>query len=376
MLTQTEQTYFRLLRLALWGGKEAFPVIRAEEWPDLLRLSERQGTAPLLYDLILQDEREGLNVALQQQMKAVSAHSMVLQEQQKAVRRQATRALTEAGIPVVQLKGLTLARHYDKPYLRACGDVDIYVGKANYHQGAKVLRETFPDAPRFDTEEDYFRHYNLNVGPVPVEMHRVSHSFSHPRDERIYDAMEQESLLKNPYRYTGDEDTWLEPAEDFNVLFVFLHSWEHFITETASIRQLVDLAMLLKDTQSSSLEAYLRRNLRRLHVLHAWQLYAYILVHYIGLPAGKCPLYTPHAAERANRLLEFILRAKPLKRRSEQDGAPKNVLLRKLYTFKVRTREARDIARFEPHYARHMVVTNVAQSLVRFLKGQNTRHWE
>lgn len=376
MLTPTEQIYFRLLRLALWGEKEAFPAILAEEWPDLLRLSERQGTAPLLYDLILQEEREGLNAAFQQQMKAVSAHCMVLQEQQKAVRRQATRALTEAGIQVVQLKGMTLARHYDKPYLRSCGDVDIYVGKDNYHQGAKVLRETFPDAPRFDTEEDYFRHYNINVGPVPVEMHRVSHSFAHPRDERMYDALEQESLLKSPYRYQDEAENWLEPAADFNVLFVFLHSWEHFVTETASIRQLVDLAMVLKDAKSPGLEAYLKRNLSRLHVKHAWQLYAYILVHYIGLPADQCPLYTPHAAERANRLLEHILRAKPLKRNAEQEAAPKNVLLRKLYTFKVRTREARDIARFEPHYARHMVVTNVAQSMMRFLKGQNTRHWE
>lgn len=379
MLNRIEQSYFRLLRMALWGREgDAFPAleIQPDEWPLLLRLAERQGTAPMLYDILLQEEHEGITAAMQQQMKAVSAHCMMMQQQQRAVREQATRALNAQGIKVVQLKGMTLSRHYPKPYLRSCGDVDIFVGKENYHAGARVLRETFPDAPRFDTEEDYFRHYNINVGPVPVEMHRVSHSFSHPRDERLYDRLEQEALHCNPYCHTDEEGSWLEPAEDFNVLFVFLHSWEHFVTETASIRQFTDLAMLLRNTQTPHLEAYLKKNLRRLHVLHAWQLYAYILVNYIGLPVTACPLYTDGAAERAELLLERILRGAPGRYTEKNASVPKNILGRKLYTFKVRTRDAKAIARFEPHYARHMVITNIVQSLMRFLKGQNTRHWE
>jgi hypothetical protein len=378
MLTIAEEMYFRLLSAALWGGDaERVRVdLRGEDWPYLLHLAERQGTAPLIYDVLLREERDGLTPAMEQQMRAVSAHCMMLQEQQLHVRWQATHALNGQGIPVVQIKGFTLARHYPKPYLRSCGDVDIFVGKENYHAGAKVLRDTFPDAPRFDTEEDYFRHYNINVGPVPVEMHRVSHSFAHPCDERRYDRLEQESLHRHPLTVKNELGTWLEPEEKFNVLFVFLHSWEHFVTETASIRQFADIAMLLKNASSPDLTAYLKRNLRRLHVLEAWQLYAYILVHYLGLKPEACPLYTPRARVRAERLLAYILRIKPRKPAEKEGTAPRNVLLRKLYTFRARTRDARFVAQFSPRYARHMVMTNIAQSFVRFLRGQNTRHWE
>ncbi len=378
MLTPVEDCYFRLLRAALWGGDTEHVDVNLndEDWHKLLYIAERQGTAPLIYDVLLSEERKGLTPVMKQQMCAVSAHSMMLQQQQLHVRLQATAALNKAGIQVVQIKGFTLARHYPKPYLRSCGDVDIYVGKANYHAGAKVLRETFPDAPRFDTEEEYFRHYNINVGPVPVEMHRVSHSFSHPRDSRRYDHLEQEALLHHPQQVLYESNSWLEPEEKFNVLFVFLHSWEHFVTETVSVRQFADLAMLLRDAAMPDLSAYLKRHLRRLHVLEAWQLYAYILVHYLGLPREKCPLYTSRAREQAERLLAYILRAKPRLQAEKQGSAPRNVLLRKLYTFRARTREAQFIAKFSPCYARHMVVTNIAQSFVRFLRGQNSRHWE
>lgn len=368
--------YFSLLCAALWQTPEpSLPTLSTDEWAALLRLSNRQGTAPLIFDLLLRHDYPGLTPDLVQQMKSIAAQTMLLQEQQRQIMRQATSALRAGGIEPVLLKGLTLARRYPQPFLRACGDVDLYVGKEAYHPGAKILRETFPDAPRFDTEEEYFRHYNINVGPVPVEMHRVSRSFSHPRDARLYDRLEEDGLVCKRVLVNDGEDTYFEPEEKFNILFIFLHSWEHFVTETASLRQLTDLALLLAQCSDPNLKDYLETNLSYLHLTQAWQLYAYILVRYLGLPLEKCPLYTDREAERSERLLEQILHGER-PRPKETGHAPRNVILRKLYTFIVRTRDAHEIARFCPTYARHMVVTDIAQSWNRFLKGQNTRHWE
>ena len=364
------QTYFALLRNALWGTSEEPATIETD-----LSFARRQATGTLIADQLLLRSQDP---ALRLSCKSVCARSMMAQEEQRSVRQTAVKALQAGGITPVLLKGLGLARNYPKPYLRTCSDVDIYVGKENYHKGAAILRETFPDAPRFDTEEEYFRHYNLNVGSTAIEMHRVSATFTHPKDERLYDALEREALQQHFVTYKDAEDEWNEPEPKFNILFVFIHSWEHFITETANIRQFCDLVLLLHKTKDSALEDYLHTNLKQLHLLQAWQLYAYIMVTYLGLPQDECPLYRPSCAKKAELVLEYILEGHQLYSLSASDKqrVPKNVILRKLYTLRERLRAACAVSRIEPHFARHMVVTSFAQSWQRFKSGANTRHWE
>lgn len=296
------------------------------------------------------------------------------QNEQRAILRKALDALEAGGITPVLLKGLALAHYYPNPDERYSGDIDIYVGKEHYHDGARILRETFPDAPHFDEEAEYFKHYNLNIGSTAIEMHRVSAAFSHPHDARVYDKLEREGLQRHFVRYERGEDKWNEPEYNFNVLFVFIHSWHHLITESASIRQFKDLAFLLLGGKPDV--TYLEKNLKRLHLLYAWQLYAYILVNYLSLPAERCPLYTDKCAARAQLLFQSMLHPKQVAREEAKDPAPKNVILRKIYTFRIRLREAQAIARFEPHYARHTVWATIAQSWDRFKKGESTRTWE
>lgn len=362
------QIYFSLLRNALWGTAEEPATIDN----DILTLARQQATGTLIAEQILLRSKDS---ALRLTCKSVCAHSMMAQEEQRHIRQTAVKALQAGGITPVLLKGFALARNYPKPYLRTCSDVDIYVGKENYHKGAAILRDTFPDAPRFETEEEYFRHYNLNVGSTAIEMHRVSASFSHPKDERIYDALEREALQQHFVTYKDAEDEWNEPEPKFNVLFVFIHSWEHFVTESANIRQFCDLALLLHKTKDSALADYLRTNLKKLHLLYAWQLYAYIMVNYLSLPKEKCPLYSEACAKKAEKLMERIVcGAKLPEQRSKT--VPKNVFLRKLYTLRERIRKAGEVGSYEPHFARHMVATAFAQSWERFKKGENTRKWE
>lgn len=303
------------------------------------------------------------------------------QEVMLGMMRKAITALEAQGIKPVLLKGFGLARLYDQPYMRSWGDIDIFVGKADYHKGAAALREAFPEAALFDGEEEYYKHYNLTFYKpfnTAIEMHRVSMSLMHPRDQRLYSQLETEGLLLNSVRYTNGEDSWWEPEWKFNVLYVFMHSWEHWTHNTAVMRQLEDLARLLtngkpKEESYDALTIYLKKNLRKLHLLQAWKLYAYLLVHEFGVPETICPLYDPNVALTAEALKTSIEQGREcLPKRT----APKSVLLRKMHTFRQRMQEAKLIARYDHIYARHMVLANIAQSWQRFLRGENTRHWE
>lgn len=374
-MNNTTSTYFELLRSALWETPVACN-LSPENQSALWRLAAQQGTAALIFDRVLSlPPEQRPDTQTQAQMKQVCAQNMLHQENMFSVLRRTLTALDVPTIKPVLLKGFTLARLYPKPYLRQWGDIDVFVGKEAYHEGAKLLREAFPEAALFDEEKDYYKHYNLTLKTTAIEMHRVSVGFQHPRDVRRYDRLEHEGLFVSPRPITTEYGTWLEPEERFNVLFVFIHSWEHFVTESASLRQLCDLALAIHAVaDKTALTEYLKRNLKALRLFEAWRLYAYILVKYLGLPAEQTPLYTSRCAKRAEKLLDILLHPRTQKEKSNK--APKNVLLRKLYTFVCRLGEAREIAHVAPRYALHTISSSIAQSWARFLRGENTRTWE
>lgn len=299
----------------------------------------------------------------------------------RALMRRAIAALQNAGIKPVLLKGFGLARLYPVPYMRYWGDIDLFVGKNNYHKGAAALRREFPEAALFDSEKDYYKHYNLTFyQPIAtaIEMHRVSAVFMHPRDQRIYDKLENDGLMRNAVQYSDGEDSWSEPEWKFNVLYVFYHSWEHWTHQSATMRQIQDLALLLTNGKPDNvtyqeLQNYLRRNLKALHLTEAWKLYAYLLVHDYHLSQEQCPLYDSNVALCAKALKASILHGPD---KTEAPTAPKNVLIRKIYTFRLRLKEAKRIGQYEPQWARHYICATMAQSFCRLLRGESTRKWE
>lgn len=375
---EKERIYIDLLRKALGFSHSK---VELTDLSGVLQLAARQGTLALIAEELLSDYSDGVDEKTKLMLKQHCATNFMQQQLMSSAMQRAVTALTDAGIRSVMIKGFTLARLYAKPYLREWGDVDLFVGKEAYHPGAAALRAAFPEAALFEAEEDHYKHYNITLERTAVEMHRVSASFAHPRDARIYDALEQDALVAHAYLYQSAEEQWYEPEWRFNVLFVFFHSWEHFVdSRTAMLRQFCDLALLLSkgkpdNVSYADLATYLQTNLRKLHLLEVWKLYAYIMVHYLGLPESQCPLYTDACREKAEALFAAVLN-RPAKRPKEKDTAPKNIILRKLYTFRLRWHDAWEIARFEPVYARHMVATTIAQSWDRFKRGENTRKWE
>ena len=375
---EEERIYMELLRKALGFSqvKLTLPALSG-----VLQLAAQQGTLALIAEELLSYYADEVDEKARMLLKQHCAANFMQQQLMRSAMDRSVTALREAGIQPVMMKGFTLARLYAKPYLREWGDVDLFVGKEAYHQGAAALRKAFPEAALFEAEEDHYKHYNITLERTAVEMHRVSASFPHPRDARIYDALEHDAMVTNVYHYQSGEEDWYEPEWRFDVLFVFFHSWEHFVeSRTAVLRQFCDLALLLSngkpdEVSYADLETYLKTNLRKLHLLDVWNLYAYIMVHYLGLPESRCPLYTDACREKAEALFNAVLH-RPMKRTKAHTTAPKNILLRKLYTFRLRWQAAREVARFEPVYARHLVMTTIAQSWERFKRGENTRKWE
>ena len=351
-------TYFETIQAALWGK----PVPSAPLSDEQLQLHMQQGTATLVFPLL----------PMTMPMKSVCVYN--LQQQIKIYHTLVTawKALAEAGIRPLLMKGASLAALYPDPQMRTSGDIDLFVGIEQYHPSCAVMRETFPDALKFDEELDHYKHYNLIADGISIEIHRVSVGFQHPIDERRYARMEQygqsqgERLMINELEVKVFEPT-------FNALFVMLHSWEHMITAGANVRQLCDLALLLHRYHERIDAPRLERWLKALHLLDVWQLYMYLLVRYLGLPQSETFFYTERVQVRAERLVQDLLAGKMVEPK-EPTKASSNRFLRKWHTMEGRLSNARRIAAYSPAYARHMNATTLLHGALRLFAKD--RHWE
>lgn len=349
---------------------------------ELIRLIMRQGLGPLVFPRVLTDEwMSGLGDEWRVQMKAVCVQNMQMQAKMRMIQEQAWKALEDAGIKAVLMKGFGLAQYYPSPEQRQWGDIDLYVGPEQYHPACAVMRETFPDALKFDEELDHYKHYNLIADGVSIETHRVSVGLTHPADVRRYQRMESAGMAKSEKLVLGGLEVRV-PEPTFNALMVFLHAWEHMISSGANIRQLCDLALLLHHEQERIDWKRLERWLKALKAWDVWQVYMIMLKHNLGLEVSGLEvrgLEVSGLEVRGERLMEALLRGESFEgtRAASATGQPKtyrNRFVRKWHTMQVRRANAEWVAQFSPAYARHMKAAIWLSGLARLFAPD--RHWE
>lgn len=375
-MIKIHDVYFAWLRAALWGEK-VVERWSAEGKEQLLHLCMHQGTGPLIVDRLLKVDDAPCTMPDDwlMPMKQVCMQNMMLQEQMRVILQKAVSALSEGGVYAVVLKGFALAIHYPQMHCRQWGDIDIYVGNEGYHQTAEILRMTFPNCPCYEEEEEYFKHWNVNVGNTAIEAHRVSAILLHPGDNRLWHRLETEAM-RHAVELDIEGTRLRVPEEKWNILFVFLHSWQHYTeSHSAKMQQFCDLALLLHHAQDKALGAYLRTNLRQLRLTQIWQAYAYILVQYLGLPADECPLYTPKAAKRGERLLQRLLEGREQVGHA-QGSVPTNIVRRKLYTLRHKIADSLQTWELSPVYTIHDIMGKVLEGLSRLVRGEINRKWE
>lgn len=361
-------SYIRQVRAALWGEPVVWP---AEETEMLLRIHGMQGTGALVYPSVLADP--SLSSYARVQMKGVCMHTMQTQAHMSIKLSQVWQAMEKAGIRTVLMKGAGLAANYPTPEMRQWGDIDLFVGKEQYHPACAAIREAFPGALKFDEELDHYKHYNIIADGVSIETHRVTIDLQHPIDEKRYGIMEKEGMENSEELVLGDGLHVRVPEKTYNALLVMFHSWEHVLSLGANIRQLCDLALLLHRYAGRIDKHRLERYLKALHLMDVWQIYAYILVNDLGLSRDESLFYSDKVAPRAERMLEDMLSGR-LKTEEEKVEASGNRFVRKWRTMKVRMHNADRIAQYSPAYARHMKWTTILHGVGRLFAKD--RKWE
>ena len=304
-MSVTEAQYFALLRSALWDT----PVAIEEEvdWDAVMQLAKHHTTNVLLSGVASQITGNNRpSDSMLGEMQSAMRLNLMNQLQLRRILTSAVKLLQGHDIEPVLLKGFSLAMLYPNPSLRQFGDIDLYVGLENFHKACKLLC-TLPGGYNWREEEDSGRHYNIEFGHYPMEVHRVSADLKGHKEKSVYESIERNGLFEEPQRVDFESLQLLIPSKEFMVFYTFFHAWNHFLTTGVGWRQISDLAVTLHAYQGQLDLNKLYNWIISMHLLKPWQTFGYLLVDNLGLQEAEMPFYDSSCRHRAHKLFSRVM---------------------------------------------------------------------
>lgn len=331
-MSVAETQYFALLRAALWDGPVELE--GAVDWKAVLKMAEHHGNTALLADVAVKmTDANKPSETLCASLRLVMRNNLLQQMHLRQIMVSAVKLLREHGIEAVLLKGFGLASLYPNPVLRQFGDIDLFVGIDNFHPACTVLR-TLPGGYNWGEEVDEGRHFNIEFGPYPMEVHRVSAEVSDPKESKVYADIERDGLFENTQRVDLDGFEVSIPSKEFQVFYTFYHAWHHFLTSGVGWRQLSDVALTLHAYRDDLDLERLRQWLDSMHLMKPWQAFGYLLVDCLALPKEEMPFYDASCRRTARRLYRNVMEMGNFKRVSRfKQRVPKRCLWHKIHSF-------------------------------------------
>lgn len=266
--------------------------------------------------------------------------------------------LKNVGILSVLLKGQAYARAYPDPALRQCGDIDLYVGEEFYQKAYEASKRFgWKSEEKFNIDA---KHYGCSLNGVRIELHKIAGQLPFKNADKHFQTWSRQELQEEGNTLLMNNMRILVPTPIFDVVFVFLHMYHHFINGGIGLRQLCDWTMLLHSHAKEIDNAELKRLLEDFKLLKAWKRFAPIAVEYLGLPESECPCYSKKYLKEADKILSFILKEGNFGRaiRSKKKR-PNGYWAGKLYSFQLITSR---------HYSKLFIDPQIVmRSYVKFL---------
>lgn len=275
-LSSEEKTLLILLQKSLWGEAAAVPF--AVSWEEIDNLAAEQGVVSLVYDGAV---KAGAAVPqeLLRKWKDKMFRGAVKNELLLHAQKQLTDWLAEAGIPVVILKGSSVARYYPQPELRVLGDIDLLVREEDLERAAELLQQHGYAVH----ESDHDFHVGLSCRGVYVELHYGVTGF--PDSPGGCEAREYAARFLDEIHYGVVADyTFPVLSEANQALSLLLHMIRHMFSTGLGLRQVCDWAVYVANADSERFAAEVIPMFRRCGLLRYARVATRACVRYLGLP--------------------------------------------------------------------------------------------
>lgn len=351
--------FFNILKSALWGSDDRLDAsnLSRDDVMVALRIAKAQTVLGMVANEVMQTSSLSclLNEADKAGLKRFVMSSLTTGQMLNNALINIVLELRKHGIDPVLLKGQGIAKYYPLPDLRQCGDIDIYVGQDNFAKACEVIGEmSSPEDHQGDIPS--LKHFHTRIGHAFIEIHRYTDVYWPNRYDRVYQKISDAGMHSDlvPLDFAGVPV--MSPSVDFNVFFIFNHFWHHFIADGVGLRQLCDWVRLMHANHGKINLDYLSDVLGKMRLRKEWQVFGYIAVNTLGLPADEMPFYEPKYKKTAEKVLELIMLEGNFGMENRKDyKRPKGYVAGKWYSFKRRFgRNLRVLSIFPMESLRHI----------------------
>ena len=351
MERRTIELFYSLLRVALWGeNHDLNDLPSVKELLKVVRIAKAQAVLGLVSNEVLVNEK--LSNLLREEDKAKLKYfvmnNLSVSQMLNNTLVSIVLELRKHGIDPVLLKGQGIAKYYQIPELRQCGDIDIYVGQENFAKTCEVIGA-------MSTPEDHqgdipsLKHFHTRIGHAFIEIHRYTDVYWPRQYDRVYQKISDAGMHSDLVPLDFGGVPVMSPSVDFNIFFIFNHFWHHFIADGVGLRQLCDWVRLLHVNHGHIDLDYLSDVLCKMNLMEEWQVFGYIAVNTLGLPSDEMPFYDSKCKRKAEKVLDLImLEGNFGKENLRGHNRPKGYFAGKLYSFSKRFKRNFRVLRIFP----------------------------
>lgn len=300
-------TFFALVRAGLWERKVRLSPSAIIDFKEVLRIAEEQAVVGLVTAGL--EHVEGYRVP-QADVLTIAGRALQIEQQNMAMNHFVAglfAKLQAENINALLVKGQGIAKCYEKPLWRVCGDVDLLLDEENYEKAKVIL---FPLADHVEEEDKKAKHQGLTIEGFSVELHgRMPFAMS-SRVDRVVDDVIKDSLSDGGTRTWQNGDTAIAlPKADNDIIIVFTHMLHHFFIEGVGLRQICDLCRLLWTYKDEIDRGLLERRLHEMGLMSEWKVFAALAVNLLGMPVEAMPFYEDGKYnKKAQRVLKRVLK--------------------------------------------------------------------
>lgn len=343
-MTPELTAFFELLRCGLWQRPADGSLLRAPiDWNKVIAMAHHQTVVGVVAEAVaalpseLQPSQEIMGRLHRDLSFNVRNHARL-----NEVLAEVYTILQREGINGVLLKGQGLVSNYPNPFMRQCGDIDIYIPKdCQSRLDSVVLQLT--GATRFHQSE---KHFSFEYEGVNIELHyETEHVYTPFNDKRLQNWIVQQ--LEH-----GDFRTMevcgvkvLLPPVEYDAIYILLHLWDHFISTGIGLRHVSDWALYMHRFASQLDEEKLRQNLEAFGFAPVWNLFASLAVRCLNMSWTDFPHAQEVPLSYTNKLLNIILMEGNFGRRKPR---PKGYIIGKVNMYWRVTKMISDIVPFYP----------------------------
>lgn len=303
----SEQLFFNILKAGLWETNVQLDPYFIVDFNNLLQMAREQSVVGLFAAGLehITDVKIPQILAL-----TIAGDVLKIEQRNKAMNQLISDLIAKMrnlDIYTLIVKGQGVAQCYERPFWRACGDVDFYMSEDNFLKAREFFR---PQVTNITPDNDKVRRIEMNYGSWVIELHANQYISTSIKANYVLEEIHHDLFYGGNVRsWNNNGTTVFLPSPDDDVIIIFTHFFNHFYKGGVGLRQICDWCRLLYTYRDTLNQRLLESRIRKMGLMTEWKAFATFVVDYLGMPTEAMPFYSSDIKwkMKANRICTFIL---------------------------------------------------------------------